>query len=176
MTLTGAAEWAASGHVIVISQYRRPRTKCRRLGSIREMTCRGIDTTETAAWRPSRPHRCHASRDGRGRHTGGPPPSPTRHGARCPGPAPLPCPCGLPPPPPPPPLLHNAMRLDQGVLSVRPTGRGGDEGKAKLCVPKMGLSFLVLYSKFPFSRDENFFWFWVGGLVWLGGGGLGKEG
>ena len=54
------------------------------------------------------------------------------------------------------------------LLKVGPTlppgwEGGGYEGNKK-CVPKMGLSFLALYSKFHFSPEENCFGFgWVGG-------------
>ena len=47
-------------------------------------------------------------------------------------------------------------------------GGGAYEGKRKFSVPKMGLSFLDLYSKFHFFL-RTFFWFWVeGSLAWVG--------
>ena len=43
-------------------------------------------------------------------------------------------------------------------------------GWAKVCVPKMGLSFLPLYSKFHFPLEEMVSGFvWVGGSSWVGG-------
>ena len=57
---------------------------------------------------------------------------------------------------------------DQGciVFGLRDRGMGGYGGK-KICVSKMGLSFLALYSKFHLSPGENFSVLsgWVGGWV-----------
>ena len=51
-------------------------------------------------------------------------------------------------------------------------GGGGMRSK-KVCVPKIGLSFLALCSKLHFSPEENLFG--VGGwMVWPGGGGGGR--
>ena len=46
----------------------------------------------------------------------------------------------------------------------------GYEGKKRVCVPKMGLSFLALYPKFDFYSRKIFPGFgWVDGLAWGGG-------
>ena len=43
-------------------------------------------------------------------------------------------------------------------------------GQKTVCVPKMGLLFLALDSKFHFSLEANFFGFgWAGCLAWGGG-------
>ena len=47
---------------------------------------------------------------------------------------------------------------------------GWVSGQHKVCVPKMGLSLLALYSKFHFSPEESVFGFgWGGGLARVGG-------
>ena len=73
-----------------------------------------------------------------------------------------------------PPLQRSLYVCARVVLSVRPTGRGGGDGwvggQNKVCVSKVGLSFLAFCSNFHFSPNEAFFGFgWVGGLVRVGG-------
>ena len=75
---------------------------------------------------------------------------------------------------------EHQLHHDQGCASCSPYGMGGGqglgaggyEGKKTVCVPKMGLSFWPIYSEFHFTPKGLFLWFWVGGWVWPGGGGV----
>ena len=72
----------------------------------------------------------------------------------------FPCPLFNRPPPPPPQWLATSHLLKVGSTQ---RGWGGYEGKKRVCVPKVGLSLLALYSTFHFSREENSSWvvWWV---------------
>ena len=62
------------------------------------------------------------------------------------------------------------LRLVFGRLDRGGGLRGEGRGAKKICVPKMGFSFLALFSNFQFFPQENFFGFgWVGALAWGGG-------
>ena len=67
--------------------------------------------------------------------------------------------------------LHVVGARDCLARGTQGGGGWGVEGKKKVCVPKMGLSFLTLYSKFHFPVRKIFLVFGSGGGGLVRGGG-----